>query len=375
MTLSEVCQNIVEHAGRGGWVAVQTYTLAEAARRRRVVVIAVCDAGRRIPAVAGDRARAPAERSLGRRHGARGGRDARREPVSGPRPRSRACRRPALSSDDGTASFQFAAAPPESRSCRAWDEDVPLRRRTLAPFPGAQVQITIPERVPAVINHIDVSSMLRRTVCDLYSNLVTRPTGAAVRTEIEQAARRVRRPRADGDRLLPRRAARLLLRRRDRRQAAAALLRRAGRRARPISSSAAERSHLDAIEAVLERHGLAMVSQLSDGSRRSDRRRHVARALGLGDNVRLGGGASADGARARSGLAKADAERMLDILWRKRLVIRTTRIRGGGRAHVSHARPAVEGGPVHCDPGGRCGAGPAEVRLRRLLTRDFSAAS
>ena len=25
MTLSEACQNIVEHAGRGGWVAVQAY--------------------------------------------------------------------------------------------------------------------------------------------------------------------------------------------------------------------------------------------------------------------------------------------------------------------------------------------------------------
>jgi hypothetical protein len=34
-------------------------------------------------------------------------------------------------------------------------------------------------------NHIDVGSVLRRTVCDLYSNLVTRPTGAAVRREIE----------------------------------------------------------------------------------------------------------------------------------------------------------------------------------------------
>lgn len=32
---------------------------------------------------------------------------------------------------------------------------------------------------------IDVGSVLRRTVCDLYSNLVTRPTGAAVRKEIE----------------------------------------------------------------------------------------------------------------------------------------------------------------------------------------------
>lgn len=34
-------------------------------------------------------------------------------------------------------------------------------------------------------NHIDIGSVLRRTVCDLYSNLVTRPTGAAVRREIE----------------------------------------------------------------------------------------------------------------------------------------------------------------------------------------------
>lgn len=34
-------------------------------------------------------------------------------------------------------------------------------------------------------HHIDVGSLLRRTVCDLYSNLVTRPTGAAVRREIE----------------------------------------------------------------------------------------------------------------------------------------------------------------------------------------------
>ncbi len=34
-------------------------------------------------------------------------------------------------------------------------------------------------------HHIDVHSVLRQTVCDLYSNLVTRPTGAAVRQEIE----------------------------------------------------------------------------------------------------------------------------------------------------------------------------------------------
>ena len=34
--------------------------------------------------------------------------------------------------------------------------------------------------------HIDLSSVLRQTVsCELYSNLVTRPTGAAVRAQIE----------------------------------------------------------------------------------------------------------------------------------------------------------------------------------------------
>ena len=47
-----------------------------------------------------------------------------------------------------------------------------------------------------MINHIDVSSMLRRSVCELYSNLVTRPTGAAVRSEIEQELDRI------GDRAL-----------------------------------------------------------------------------------------------------------------------------------------------------------------------------
>ena len=38
--------------------------------------------------------------------------------------------------------------------------------------------------------------MLRKSVCELYSNLVTRPTGAAVRCEIEQELDRI------GDRAL-----------------------------------------------------------------------------------------------------------------------------------------------------------------------------
>jgi hypothetical protein len=37
------------------------------------------------------------------------------------------------------------------------------------------------------MQHIDVNTVLRQTIaCDLYSNLVTRPTGAAVRVQIER---------------------------------------------------------------------------------------------------------------------------------------------------------------------------------------------
>src|SRR5205823_4002621 len=43
MALSEACQNIVEHAGTGGWVAVQAYHWRRKLARR-VVMIAVADA-------------------------------------------------------------------------------------------------------------------------------------------------------------------------------------------------------------------------------------------------------------------------------------------------------------------------------------------
>ncbi len=44
MTLSEVCQNIVEHAGASGWVTVQTYNWKKRLGRK-VAVIAVSDSG------------------------------------------------------------------------------------------------------------------------------------------------------------------------------------------------------------------------------------------------------------------------------------------------------------------------------------------
>jgi anti-sigma regulatory factor (Ser/Thr protein kinase) len=143
MTLSEVCQNVVEHAGRGGWVAVQTYRWQ---RRlgRRVVQIAVCDAGvgfrRSLESTPGrvltdrwDDGMALEEavirgvsrfRDRGRGQGLAGTRNFLGK-WSGK-----------LSVRSGTA--RIAIVPP-------WDDDVPLLE-DLPSFPGSQVQITIPER-------------------------------------------------------------------------------------------------------------------------------------------------------------------------------------------------------------------------------------
>jgi anti-sigma regulatory factor (Ser/Thr protein kinase) len=143
MTLSEVCQNVVEHAGRGGWVAVQTYRWQKRLGRR-VVQIAVCDAGvgfrhslestpGRVLTDRWDDGMALEEavirgvsrfRDRGRGQGFAGARNFLGK-WSGK-----------LSVRSGTA--RIAIVPP-------WDDDVPLQEN-LAPFPGAQVQITIPER-------------------------------------------------------------------------------------------------------------------------------------------------------------------------------------------------------------------------------------
>lgn len=144
MTLSEVCQNVVEHAGRGGWVAVQTYKWRQRLGRR-VVQIAVCDAGvgfrRSLESTPGrvlddrwDDGMALEEavvrgvsrfRDRGRGQGLAGARNFLGKWAG------------KLSVRSGTA--RIAIVPP-------WDDDLPLREQ-LAPFAGAQVQITIPERV------------------------------------------------------------------------------------------------------------------------------------------------------------------------------------------------------------------------------------
>ncbi|MFN9576745.1 MAG: ATP-binding protein [Gemmatimonadota bacterium] len=145
MTLSEACQNIVEHAGQGGWVAVQKY-LWRKRLGRNVVVIAVCDAGLGF--------RRSLESSQGRRIAERwDDATALQEAVVNGTSRFRAAGRGQglkgvrryvqrwggrLSIRSGTARITQGEGDLVA--------EVPLEKH-LAPFPGAQVQIVIPEHV------------------------------------------------------------------------------------------------------------------------------------------------------------------------------------------------------------------------------------
>jgi hypothetical protein len=145
MTLSEICQNIVEHAGRGGWVAVQTYTYRKRLANRRVVVIAVCDAGlgfRQSLESAPGRVRnerwddaAALEEAVIR------GVSRFRDPGRG---QGLAGVRRYIGRWDGKVSVRSGTA--KIAIVPSWDDDIPLTEK-LAPFPGSQVQVTIPERV------------------------------------------------------------------------------------------------------------------------------------------------------------------------------------------------------------------------------------
>ena len=145
MTLSEICQNIIEHAGRGGYVAVQTYTYRKRLASRRVVVIAVCDAGlgfrqtlESAPGfVRSDRwdDAAALEAAVIR------GVSRFRDPGRG---QGLAGVRRYIARWDGKVSVRSGTA--KIAIVPSWDDDVPLTEK-LAPFPGSQVQVTIPERV------------------------------------------------------------------------------------------------------------------------------------------------------------------------------------------------------------------------------------
>ncbi len=147
MALSEACQNIIEHAGCGGWVAVQTYRWQQRLNGRKVVVIAVCDAG------VGFRQSlesSPARRLRDRWNDAIALEESVLNGVS---------RFPDVGRGQGFAGIRrFVGHWDGKLSVRSgtsrivasvpdWDSDETAREEGLPPFPGAQLQITIPERI------------------------------------------------------------------------------------------------------------------------------------------------------------------------------------------------------------------------------------
>ena len=171
-----------------------------------------------------------------------------------------------------------------------------------------------------MIHHIDVSTVLRRAVCDLYSNLVTRPTGAAVRTEIEQLLA------ATPGRLLTvidfTHVGLLDFSCAD--EIVAKLLLRYTAEGAPedyFLFRGMDEHHLDAIEAVLERHALALVLEDGPGHPRLVGQVEDGERAAWDVILRLGRGGAAEVARAL-GVPAEDAAARLGVLARRRLVMR-----------------------------------------------------
>jgi hypothetical protein len=174
-------------------------------------------------------------------------------------------------------------------------------------------------------HHIDVSTLLRGAVCELYSNLVTRPTGAAVRSAIEALLAERHPPTITtidfsrvnlldfscADEIV----AKLLLR-----QVEAAHADVAPAEDHYVYFRGMRDDHLDAVEAVLERRELALVWDL-DG---------VPALLGRVDAVerehwefvRSGGPVLAPSVASALGAPIDLSVATLDRLWRRRLVMR-----------------------------------------------------
>ena len=145
MALSEACQNIVEHAGTGGWVAVQTYHWRRKLGRR-VVVIAVADAGVGF--------RHSLDATQARRYGDRWsdataleaalmqGVSRFRDPGRG---QGLQGMRRYVKRWSGKLSIRSGAA--RITIVPAWDDDAPLIGG-LPPFPGSQVLLIIPAQHP-----------------------------------------------------------------------------------------------------------------------------------------------------------------------------------------------------------------------------------
>lgn len=170
-------------------------------------------------------------------------------------------------------------------------------------------------------HHIDLGLALRRSVSDMYSDLVTRPTGAAVRQEIEHQLAAVQDHTLTvidfahvglldfscADEVV----AKLLLR----------CISDAGAPVGFFIFRGMREEHLDAIEAVLERRGLVLLVQTPDGTVR------VVGELGkrertAWETLDLTGGMDPAGLAGMLGCSREEALRALDNLCARRLALR-----------------------------------------------------
>lgn len=169
-------------------------------------------------------------------------------------------------------------------------------------------------------NHVDLGTVLRQTLsANLYSNLVTRPTGAAVRTQIELLLRASGRSLtvidfshvsmidfSCADEVI----AKLLMRQGGSRDQEAYFV------FRGMTDD-----HWDAIEAVLERHGLALVVERDSGMEivgvLEERERRAFQA------IKRRGRAESWELASDLGEPEPAVRHALDRMWHRRLIMRT----------------------------------------------------
>jgi hypothetical protein len=115
-------------------------------------------------------------------------------------------------------------------------------------------------------------------------------------------------------------------------------------------------SHMDAIEAVLERHDLALVTQLADGAPQLMGTVDGEQRTAWEKICELGSARPSDLADA-TGMPADKAERTLETLWRRRLVIRQE----SGYFPLRGATAGLNAGGLLADGHGTSGGGGVEA--------------
>lgn len=173
-------------------------------------------------------------------------------------------------------------------------------------------------------SHIDLGTVLRQTLsANLYSNLVTRPTGRAVRTQIELLLDSA--PRSGEERALAiidfSHVAMIDFSCADEVIAKLLMIYGEEKEAYFVFRGMTE-DHWDAIESVLERHGLALVVEREDGVDLVGVLDEVERTVWAAVKRGPRSGVSSWELAAALGESESIVRRALDSLWRRRLLMR-----------------------------------------------------